>query len=185
MQSLYVTNWFPPSGRAKANSAWLLGLMVGPMFAIPLITHVIVNHGWRASFWMLAVLSVVPLVLIWFHATDHPRQSARVGQAELKLIEDALQAEREGRRRAGRAQPQRPERLALLADRAGFFVLVQHVLGHDGVAAVVPEQGARLRAQGSAFVPTIVGWLIGRSGNDQMGLMFLVGAGLLGGRRSD
>ena len=56
MQSTFVKNWFPPHERGKANSVWLLGLMVGPAVAMPAFTAVIGEWGWRISYCGLAVL---------------------------------------------------------------------------------------------------------------------------------
>lgn len=93
MQSTFVKNWFPPLERGKANSAWLLGLMVGPAVAMPLFTAIIGNYGWRFSFFSLGILGLVPLVLIWFYTSDHPRENKHVNQAERDYIEAALKKE--------------------------------------------------------------------------------------------
>lgn len=93
MQSSFVKNWFPPRERARANAAWLLGIMIGPMIAMPLLSALVARHGWQASFFILAVLSLLPLALVWFFTADRPRDSARVGVAELAHIETGLAAE--------------------------------------------------------------------------------------------
>ncbi|MCX7781447.1 MAG: MFS transporter, partial [Negativicutes bacterium] len=93
MQSAFVKNWFPPSERGKANSAWLLGLMVGPAIAMPFFAAFIGAFGWRASFFSLGLLGLIPLALIWFYTTDHPRDNKHVNKAELDYIEAALQKE--------------------------------------------------------------------------------------------
>lgn len=93
MQSAYVKNWFPPAERGKANSVWLLGLMIGPALAMPLFTYIVAAWGWRLSFLFLAVLGLLPLLAVWFFTTDHPRQHRLVNAAELNHIEQALQEE--------------------------------------------------------------------------------------------
>lgn len=93
MQSIFVKNWFPPNERARANSAWLLGIMVGPMIAIPLITTVIGHAGWRSSFGLLVALSLLPLALVWFFTADQPRDSRYANAAEVAHIEAALHTE--------------------------------------------------------------------------------------------
>ena len=95
MQSSFVKNWFPPSERGKANAMWLIGLMGGPALAMPFFTWVIGNWGWRPSFWVLGVLGLIPLALLWFYVTDHPRQHKRVNKAELEYIEAGLKVEAE------------------------------------------------------------------------------------------
>ncbi|WHZ12028.1 MAG: putative MFS-type transporter [Burkholderiaceae bacterium] len=96
MQSTFVKNWFPPSERARANSAWLLGITVGPMIAIPMITAVVAGAGWRASFFVLVLLSLIPLTLVWFFTSDEPRGSRFANAAEVEYIEAGLRAEQQG-----------------------------------------------------------------------------------------
>ena len=93
MQSAFVKNWFPPSERVKANSAWIVGIMVGPAIAMPLFTALVGSSGWRTTFYFLVALSALPLVLVWFFTADQPSQSSRVNAAELDHIEKGLKAE--------------------------------------------------------------------------------------------
>lgn len=93
MQSKFVKNWFPLNERAKANAAWLFGLMVGPAVAMPFFTWMVQTHGWRMVFFFLAALSVVPILMIWFLTADTPRESKKINQAERELIESALAEE--------------------------------------------------------------------------------------------
>jgi sugar phosphate permease len=95
MQSSYVKNWFPPHERGKANAVWIIGLMVGPAIAMPFFTWIVQDFGWRASFFILVVLGLLPLILLWFWTTDYPRQHKRVNLAELNLIEEGQRAEKE------------------------------------------------------------------------------------------
>jgi sugar phosphate permease len=95
MQMKYVRNWFPPQERARANSVWLIGLAAGPAIAMPFFVWIIGNWGWRSSFFVLAVLGILPLLLIWFYTTDHPRECKRINSLELEYIESGLTAETE------------------------------------------------------------------------------------------
>ena len=101
MQSKYVKNWFPPSERGKANAVWVVGLMAGPAVTMPFLTWAVQSYGWRASFFMLVALGIVPLLALWFLTTDNPQQSSRVNKAELDLIEAGQKAERELEAQAG------------------------------------------------------------------------------------
>lgn len=101
MMSSYVKNWFPPAERSKANAAWLLGVMVGPMVSIPVISYIVGHYGWRESFLFLLILGLIPLVIIWFFAPDHPRESKFVNTAELAHIEAGLKAEEAAQAGAG------------------------------------------------------------------------------------
>ncbi len=103
MQSTFVKNWFPPSERAKANSAWILGIMVGPMISMPLISSIVQSYGWRSSFAFLVLISMLPLALVWLFTADHPKQSRFVNAAELDYIESALKAEQAAQASAANA----------------------------------------------------------------------------------
>lgn len=95
MQSKYVKNWFPPSERGKANAWWALGLMIGPAITMPVLTWIVQSFGWRESFFVLMALGLIPLLLLWFRTTDHPKQHKKVNAAELDLIEKGLKEEAE------------------------------------------------------------------------------------------
>jgi sugar phosphate permease len=95
MQMKFVKNWFPPQERARANSTWLIGLAAGPALAMPLMVWFIGEWGWRSSFFALAAIGIIPLILIWFFTTDHPRENSRINSLELEYIESGLKAEAE------------------------------------------------------------------------------------------
>ncbi len=99
MQSKYVKNWFPPRERGKANAIWLAGIFIGPALAMPFFTWLIGSYGWRCSFFVLAALGMVPMVLLWFYTTDHPYQNKRVNQAERDYIQAGMAAENEAEAR--------------------------------------------------------------------------------------
>lgn len=87
MQSKYVKQWFPTQERGKANAVWQTGMAVAPAIAMPFFTWIIHLSGWRMSFFVLAALSLVPLLLVWYFTADWPRQSKRVNAQEREYIE--------------------------------------------------------------------------------------------------
>lgn len=95
MQSKYVKNWFPPQERGKANAVWLVGLMLGPAVAMPFFSWLIPLSGWRDSFFILALLSLVPVYCLWCKTRDYAWQHSGVNQTELGQIERGLKNERE------------------------------------------------------------------------------------------
>lgn len=117
MQSAFVKNWFPLGERSRANSAWLLGIMVGPLLAMPLLTSVVVTQGWRACFWVLAVCSVIPLFLVWWGTSDSPEQDARVNQLELDYIHS-------GQELSGDSQPAATASMAFLKDHRYWLIVL-------------------------------------------------------------
>lgn len=93
MQMKFVKNWFPPQERARANSTWLIGLTAGPALAMPFMVWIIGEWGWRSSFFALAAIGIIPLLLIWLFTTDHPRENKRISSSELDYIENGLKTE--------------------------------------------------------------------------------------------
>ncbi len=87
MQSKYIKQWFPPQERGKGNAVWQTGMAVAPAVAMPFFTWIIHISGWRMSFFILAALSLIPLLLVWWFTTDYPHQSKRVNQLEREHIE--------------------------------------------------------------------------------------------------
>jgi sugar phosphate permease len=128
MQSKYVKNWFPPCERGKANAVWLSGLILGPAIAIPLLAW-LVHLGWRQSFFILAAVNVVPVVLIWFLTTDQPRQHKRVTPAEIAHIEQGLGAETA---EAGSSPGIRESFTLFVADRK-FWLLTVYSFCHASI----------------------------------------------------
>ena len=82
----FVKNWFPREERGKANSSWLLGQMVGPALGMACFAAVIAAYGWRAIYWLCAVLSLVSIPLVWLFTTDRPEQHRWINKAELEHI---------------------------------------------------------------------------------------------------
>jgi len=82
----FVKNWFPREERGKANSSWLLGQMIGPALGMACFAAVIAAYGWRAIYWLCAILSMVSIPLVWFFTTDRPGQHRSINQAELEHI---------------------------------------------------------------------------------------------------
>jgi sugar phosphate permease len=101
MQSKFVKSWFPPGERGKANAVWLVGLMAGPALAMPFFSWLIGGFGWKASFFVLAALGLLPLLLLWICTADSPRAHRRIDRHELELIERGLRPEQEAEAATG------------------------------------------------------------------------------------
>ena len=93
MQSTVIKNWFPPRERGRANAAWVLGQSAAPAIAMPFFAYIIGTYGWRESFHIANVLTVIPLILLWFFLTDTPRKHKKVNALELQHIEKGLAQE--------------------------------------------------------------------------------------------
>jgi MFS family permease len=165
MQSSYVKNWFPLQERAKANSSWIFGQMIGPGIAMPLFAAIVGAYGWRATFWLCAILGVVVTPCIWYFTTDRPEQHRGVNKAELEHILKGQvldKTTREGD--SGELafeelhHSDKESRLCLLhVIVLGFG---EHVVGNDVVATAVSESGPRflLGKNGILRFPAVLCW---------------------------
>ncbi len=60
-----VASWIPSAERGVANGFIFAGVGAGAGIAPPLITDIVLNSGWRWSFWFSALLGVVG-GLVWY-----------------------------------------------------------------------------------------------------------------------
>lgn len=122
MQNTFVKNWFPIKERGRANMVWSMGITLAPVISMPLVSAMVYYAGWRFSFFGLAVIGLIPLVLLWFFTTDTPRQNKRVNNAELDLIESGLAAEKaaQGQLEQGSFK----QNITALSKNTSFWLLV-------------------------------------------------------------
>lgn len=87
-----VTDWLPVTERARASAICLAAVPLASVLGAPLISHLIVNLGWRAMFVVLGSLGIVWSFFWWFMFRDYPQNSAKVSQAELDHIHEGQAA---------------------------------------------------------------------------------------------
>jgi MFS transporter, ACS family, glucarate transporter len=81
-----VSYWSAAGGRGVATSVFIAGLGMGGAISPLGITWVMLHWGWRASFFLCAVLGGI-VALVWqLYARDHPEDHPRVNAEELKVI---------------------------------------------------------------------------------------------------
>jgi MFS transporter, ACS family, glucarate transporter len=86
----FVARWIPSHERGLANGLIFAGVGVGSAASPVLITHIIIHHGWRSSFWICALVGLAA-GLIWFVASrDTPDQHPFVSASELAFIRSGL-----------------------------------------------------------------------------------------------
>lgn len=122
MQSVFIKNWFPNHERGTANSSYLLGLNMAPVIGMPLFSFLVVAIGWKSTMFSLASVGIIPLLLLVFLTTDHPRQSKRISRAELEYIESALKQEEEAHGNQGAAGTLR-ENIKVIACDYRFWLM--------------------------------------------------------------
>jgi ACS family glucarate transporter-like MFS transporter len=82
----FVERWFPIPERGKANGIIFGGVGLGSAIAPPLLTAIILRHGWHASFWFCAALGLIAGAVWYFAARNVPEKHPWVGEAELAAI---------------------------------------------------------------------------------------------------
>jgi sugar phosphate permease len=135
MQSIFVRRWFPQSERGPANSVWLAGQSLASAAAMPFFAWNVGAFGWRSSFYLCAVLALLPLYLLWAHTTDTPRGHPGIEPAELRHIEQGMEAEASVAPGAGAVR-------AFLRDQR-YWLLVLYNICHSaiywGLASWIPS----------------------------------------------
>jgi sugar phosphate permease len=84
--SKLVQTWFPIKERATANGAWYLGTKVAQIIAMPVIAWWIVYVGWRGSFFILALIGLVPVIFCIYFVFDHPSNHPKITKEEVEYI---------------------------------------------------------------------------------------------------
>ncbi|HEX3738096.1 MAG TPA: MFS transporter [Terriglobales bacterium] len=88
----FVARWIPVQERGIANGWIFAGVGAGAGLSPPLITYVMLHYGWRASFWICAVIGLLA-GLVWFiWAKDDPAEHPSVSASELEFIRHGISA---------------------------------------------------------------------------------------------
>ncbi|MBT7613502.1 MAG: MFS transporter [Rhodospirillaceae bacterium] len=82
-----VAAWLPQQERVRALSAALIAVPLALAIGAPVTSELIGTLGWRGTFVVLAVLSLLWLPAWWLLFRDSPAEQPRVNQAERELIE--------------------------------------------------------------------------------------------------
>jgi ACS family glucarate transporter-like MFS transporter len=88
-----VAAWIPSPERGLANGIIFAGVGAGAGITPPLITWILLNYGWRWSFWVCALLGLAAGAVWYWIARDRPADHPWIGQAELSHIRSALPAD--------------------------------------------------------------------------------------------
>ncbi len=88
----FVSRWVPSQERGRANGLIFAGVGAGSGLTPPLISAVIAYGGWRASFYVCAVIGLVAAAVWYAVARDRPQDHPAVNAAERAHIEAGLPA---------------------------------------------------------------------------------------------
>lgn len=86
----FVARWIPVRERGIANGWIFAGVGAGAGLTPPLITYLMIHHGWRSSFWVCAVIGLAAGAVWFIAARDAPSEHPRVTATELAAIQSGL-----------------------------------------------------------------------------------------------
>lgn len=89
----FVARWIPVSERGRVNGVIFAGVGAGSMLTPPILTGIILAHGWRAGFWFSAAVGIVAGVVWYLIARDNPDSHPWVGSKELAVIRAGILAD--------------------------------------------------------------------------------------------
>ncbi len=85
-----VANWIPSQERGIANGLIFAGVGAGAGITPPLITFIMLNYGWRWSFWISAMIGLAVGGVWFFLARDNPESHPWMSEAEAQHIRSGL-----------------------------------------------------------------------------------------------
>ena len=86
----FVARWIPTRERGMANGWIFAGVGAGAGLTPLLITHIMLQHGWRASFWVCAIVGFLAGGVWFLAARDTPALHPRISATEIAIIESGL-----------------------------------------------------------------------------------------------
>ena len=92
----FIEQWIPSHERGIANGWIFSGVGAGAGFAPPLVAYIMLHQGWRASFWVCALIGCAAGIVWYLAARDKPEQHPRVSPAELEGIRAGLTLREDG-----------------------------------------------------------------------------------------
>lgn len=87
-----VAQWIPSTERGRANGLIFAGVGAGSAVAPPLIAYILVNWGWRWSFYLRAPIGIVAALVWYWLVRDSPKAHPWTSKKELATIEAGLPA---------------------------------------------------------------------------------------------
>jgi len=88
-----VAAWIPSQERGVANGIIFAGVGAGAGVTPPLITYILVNYGWRWSFWISALIGLAAGAVWFLLARDRPGEHPWVSPREAGHINAGLPRE--------------------------------------------------------------------------------------------
>lgn len=86
----FTSRWIPTEERGIANGWIFAGVGAGAGITPPLVSWVMIHHGWRASFWICAAIGLLAGAVWYWISRDTPQGHPGVSQEELAKIRAGL-----------------------------------------------------------------------------------------------
>jgi ACS family glucarate transporter-like MFS transporter len=86
----FIARWIPAAERGIANGWIFAGVGAGAGLTPLLITHIMLRHGWRSSFWVCSLIGFAAGAVWFLCARDTPSEHKSVSASELDLIRSGL-----------------------------------------------------------------------------------------------
>lgn len=87
--SQFVERWFPIAERGRANGIIFAGVGIGSGLTPKMVTAIILHFGWRASFWLSAMIGLLAALVWYVFARDTPEEHGSVSDSEREHILNA------------------------------------------------------------------------------------------------
>jgi ACS family hexuronate transporter-like MFS transporter len=81
-----ISNWLPPSERARALSLGLVAIPISSVVGSPLASYLVADYGWRMMFFVISSVGIIWAFVWYFAFRNRPEESKYVNEAELKII---------------------------------------------------------------------------------------------------
>lgn len=92
--TLFVARWIPSNERGVANGIIFSGIGIGSGLTPPLVTAIMLNHGWRSSFYLSAIIGSIAGIVWYLIARNSPEAHPFVSDRELTVINSGRSANR-------------------------------------------------------------------------------------------
>ena len=86
----FLSRWIPKQERGLANGLIFSGVGMGAGLSPPLISYLMMNYGWRMSFWVCAVVGLIAGAVWYVISRDTPGEHRGVSSSELEFIASGL-----------------------------------------------------------------------------------------------
>jgi len=85
-----VASWIPRHERGVANGFIFAGVGAGAGITPPLITYILINYGWRWSFWVSALIGLAAGIAWYAVSRDRPQDHPWVDEVERAYIQSGI-----------------------------------------------------------------------------------------------